>query len=85
MKPRIPNVLASRYASHELAQLWSPEHKVILERELWLAVLKAQAEAGVAVEVRAHLRTEPRGGRGFVAGGAVAQPFHLLEWSVTRL
>lgn len=49
MKPRIPNVLASRYASVELAQLWSPEHKVVLERELWLAVLKAQAGLGVAV------------------------------------
>ncbi|SMC93915.1 adenylosuccinate lyase [Kibdelosporangium aridum] len=49
MKPRIPNVLANRYASVELAQLWSPEHKVVLERELWLAVLKAQAELGVQV------------------------------------
>jgi len=47
-KPRIPNVLAGRYASAELAQLWSPEHKVVLERELWLAVLKAQAELGVS-------------------------------------
>ncbi|MET0133627.1 MAG: lyase family protein, partial [Kibdelosporangium sp.] len=47
-KPRIPNVLAGRYASVELAQLWSPEHKVVLERELWLAVLKAQAELGVS-------------------------------------
>lgn len=48
-KPRIPNVLAGRYASAELATLWSPEHKVVLERELWLAVLRAQAEAGVEV------------------------------------
>ncbi|WP_028851869.1 adenylosuccinate lyase [Thermocrispum municipale] len=48
-KPQIPNVLASRYASAELAELWSPEHKVRLERELWLAVLRAQAELGVSV------------------------------------
>jgi len=48
-KPSIPNVLAARYASPELARLWSPEHKVVLERRLWLAVLKAQADLGVDV------------------------------------
>ncbi|MEO3853983.1 adenylosuccinate lyase [Acrocarpospora sp. B8E8] len=48
-KPRIPNVLAARYASADLARLWSPEHKVVLERRLWVAVLKAQADLGVAV------------------------------------
>ncbi|EHR53699.1 adenylosuccinate lyase [Saccharomonospora marina XMU15] len=51
-KPRIPNVLAGRYASPELVALWSPEHKVRLERQLWLAVLRAQAELGVAVPER---------------------------------
>ncbi len=49
-KPRIPNVLAARYASPELARLWSPEHKIVLERRLWLAVLKAQADLGVGVD-----------------------------------
>lgn len=48
-KPRIPNVLADRYASVALAELWSPEHKIVLERRLWLAVLRAQAELGVDV------------------------------------
>ncbi|MFD1537227.1 adenylosuccinate lyase [Nonomuraea guangzhouensis] len=48
-KPRIPDVLAARYASAELARLWSPEYKVVAERRLWLAVLRAQAELGVAV------------------------------------
>ncbi|HET6286032.1 MAG TPA: adenylosuccinate lyase, partial [Amycolatopsis sp.] len=48
-KPRIPNVLAGRYASPELVELWSPERKVVLERELWLAVLRAQADLGVEV------------------------------------
>ncbi|MEV4369273.1 adenylosuccinate lyase [Nonomuraea sp. NPDC049637] len=48
-KPRIPNVLAARYASPGLARLWSPEYKIIAERRLWLAVLRAQAELGVAV------------------------------------
>jgi adenylosuccinate lyase len=45
----IPDVLAARYASAELVRLWSPEHKVVLERELWLAVLRAQADLGVPV------------------------------------
>ena len=48
----IPNVLAARYASGELVRLWSPEHKVVLERQLWLAVLRGQAELGVPVEQR---------------------------------
>ena len=48
-KPSIPNVLATRYASPELVTLWSPERKVTLERELWLAVLRAQRELGVEV------------------------------------
>ncbi|MEV6640063.1 adenylosuccinate lyase [Amycolatopsis sp. NPDC051371] len=48
-KPRIPNVLAARYASAELVSLWSPEQKVVLERQLWLAVLKAQKDLGVEV------------------------------------
>ncbi len=45
----IPNVLANRYASTEMVDIWSPENKVIAERRLWLAVLTAQAELGVAV------------------------------------
>jgi adenylosuccinate lyase len=48
-KPRIPNVLADRYASVALARLWSPEYKIVLERRLWLAVLRAQADLGVDV------------------------------------
>ncbi|BCJ43753.1 adenylosuccinate lyase [Actinoplanes ianthinogenes] len=45
----IPNVLASRYASADLVTLWSPEEKIRMERRLWLAVLKAQRDLGVAV------------------------------------
>lgn len=45
----VPNVLAARYASADMARLWSPEHKVVLERELWLAVLEAQRDLGIAV------------------------------------
>jgi adenylosuccinate lyase len=49
VKPAIPNVLAGRYASTAMAAIWSPAHKVVLERQLWLAVLRAQAELGIAV------------------------------------
>src|SRR6476469_10138377 len=45
----VPNVLAARYASPELVALWSPEEKVRMERRLWLAVLSAQRDLGVAV------------------------------------
>ena len=45
----VPNVLAARYASAEMVRLWSPEQKIVLERELWLAVLEAQQDLGVAV------------------------------------
>src|ERR687890_1086568 len=45
----IPNVLASRYAADDLVRIWSPEHKVVLERRLWIAVLVAQRELGVEV------------------------------------
>src|ERR1700760_1392386 len=45
----IPNVLASRYASDEMVAIWSPEAKIVGERRLWLAVLRAQADLGVDV------------------------------------
>ncbi len=48
-KPYVADVLAGRYASPELATLWSAERKITAERELWLAVLRAQADLGVSV------------------------------------
>ena len=42
-----PNVLAMRYASAEIARIWSPEHKIVLERRLWIAVLQTQRDLGV--------------------------------------
>ena len=45
----LPNVLAARYASAPMADLWSPEHKVVLERRLWVAVLRAQRDLGLDV------------------------------------
>ncbi|MCW2856468.1 MAG: adenylosuccinate lyase [Marmoricola sp.] len=45
----VPNVLATRYAGADLAAIWSPEHKIVLERKLWIAVLKAQKDLGIDV------------------------------------
>ena len=53
MKKQIANVLANRYASAELVDLWSAETKIILERQLWIAVLKAQRDLGVDVPAEA--------------------------------
>ena len=53
MKKQIANVLANRYASAELVDLWSTETKIILERQLWIAVLKAQRDLGVDVPAEA--------------------------------
>lgn len=45
----IPNILADRYASDAMVRLWSPEHKIVLERQLWVAVLRAQRNLGIEV------------------------------------
>jgi adenylosuccinate lyase len=45
----IPNVLAARYASDEMVSIWSPEAKIVAERRLWLAVLRAQIELGADI------------------------------------
>ena len=45
----VPNVLADRYASPEMAELWSAEHKIVLERRLWIAVMRAQRELGIDI------------------------------------
>jgi len=56
----VPNVLAERYASSHMRAIWSPEHKVRVERELWVAVLSAQQAAGLKVsdEVIASYQTQ---------------------------
>ena len=43
----IGNVLANRYASTQMRQVWSAESKIIDERRLWIAVLTAQRDLGV--------------------------------------
>jgi adenylosuccinate lyase len=49
VKPLLPDVLASRYASQPMVDLWSAERKVRLERELWIAVMQAQRALGVDI------------------------------------
>ncbi len=45
----VPNVLAARYASGEMVGIYDQANRVRLERRFWIAVLRAQAELGVAV------------------------------------
>jgi adenylosuccinate lyase len=45
----MPNLLSERYASAAMNEIWSPERKIVQERRLWLAVLRAQAQLGVDV------------------------------------
>ncbi|UWE70726.1 adenylosuccinate lyase [Corynebacterium diphtheriae bv. mitis] len=52
-KKKIANVLSNRYASAELTELWSPEAKILLERQLWIAVMKAQRNLGVDIPTEA--------------------------------
>ena len=46
---QIPNVLSARYASAAMNDLWSPTAKIILERRLWIAVMRAQAQLGLQI------------------------------------
>ena len=49
----IPNILAERYASPALQAIWSAEGRIVLEREFWIAVMKAQRDLGLEVPAEA--------------------------------
>jgi adenylosuccinate lyase len=53
MSQPIVNVLAERYASQAMQSLWSPTGRIVLEREFWIAVLKAQRDLGIPVPAEA--------------------------------
>lgn len=56
-----PDVLCERYASSAMAAIWSQRGKVVLERELWIAVMRAQRELGVNIPeeaIRAYERVK---------------------------
>ena len=42
-------LIADRYASSQMRQVWSRESKVLKERELWITVMKAQAKLGLEI------------------------------------
>ena len=43
------SVLSQRYASQAMRDIWSPEAKIIAERKLWIAVMRAQSGLGHAI------------------------------------
>jgi len=45
----IPNILATRYASEPMRGVWSAEGRVALERDYWIAVLRAQKDLGLDI------------------------------------
>ncbi len=45
----IPNVLAGRYASDAMKSIWSAEGRIVLEREFWIAVMRAQKDLGLDI------------------------------------
>lgn len=50
---KISNVLAERYASEGMKNIWSPKGRIVLEREWWIAVMKAQKELGLKIPTEA--------------------------------
>ncbi len=49
----LPNVLAERYATQAMKMIWSAEGKIVLEREFWIAVMKAQHDLGIDIPAEA--------------------------------
>ena len=49
----IANVLAERYASPAMREIWSARGRILLERDYWIAVMKAQRDLGVAIPAEA--------------------------------
>ena len=45
----ISNILALRYASQPIQNIWSEQGRIALEREFWIAVLKAQKDLGIDI------------------------------------
>ncbi len=45
----VPNVLAERYASEQMRSIFDPVKRIIAERHLWIAVMKAQSELGLDI------------------------------------
>jgi adenylosuccinate lyase len=59
----IPNVLAERYASAGMKAVWSQQGRILLERDFWIAVMKAQRDLGVPIPADAIKAYEKVKGR----------------------
>ena len=49
MSKNTVNILAERYASKEMNQIWGAEGRILLERDYWIAVVKAQKSLGIDI------------------------------------
>ena len=47
------SILANRYASDQMKDIWSPRSRIIAERRLWITVMKTQSELGFDIPVSA--------------------------------
>ena len=47
------SILANRYASDQMKDIWSPKSKIIAERKLWITVMKTQSELGFDIPASA--------------------------------
>jgi adenylosuccinate lyase len=45
----VPHILSERYAGRQMRALWSPQAKIVAERRLWIAIMRAQQALGVAI------------------------------------
>lgn len=70
-QPRYAHPLIDRYASAEMADLFSPEQQALLWRDLWIALAEAERELGV--EVPAEAVDAMRGARDTLDLGRVAE------------
>lgn len=50
---QIADVLAQRYATEPIRQIWSATGRIILEREFWIAVMRAQRDLGIDIPAEA--------------------------------
>ena len=45
----IPNIIADRYATEEMKRIFSKHYRAVMDRELWITVMKVQKELGVDI------------------------------------
>ena len=53
MHEELSSTLATRYASSAMRSIWSPKDKIIAERKLWIAVMRAQQDLGLYISEKA--------------------------------